>query len=164
MSNQLIATIIRYGNQLVEGYRRVTRADKAELERLNLDPNTEYNTLRGVQPVSEYIVFQTVNIKQGQYKTFDTSRWGDSLAFESLYIDSPTSDSLDLEIWDKYGNRFIKQPISKNKTPMLMPTNPIPNDILIRVRAKSDIAFIRLVAVPCKILASIYAEEDYGNN
>ena len=162
MSNILTNTLIKYGDQLIESYRRRTRVNKEELDRLGLDRNTEYEAIRGIAPINEYVVFQTVNIKNGQYKTFDTSRWNEDLAFKSLYIDSPTDDALDLEVWDKMGNMFIKQSISKNKTPMIMPTNPIPGGLLIKIKARSDIAFLRLVAVPCKILAAIYAEEDYS--
>lgn len=161
MNNTLIGTVVQYGSQLVESYKRKTRVSAEELAAQGLNANQEYQSVIGIASIKEYVVFQTTNIAKNQTKTFKTERWGADLAFKSLYIDSPESDELYIEIFDDSRTLIITQPIDKKRTPLEFPINPLQGKLTIKIRALQDIVFVRLTAVPCKILETIYAEEDY---
>ena len=162
MSNQLVATIVKYGSQLVESYKRKTKASEAELIDQGLEPTEENLAVVGIAAIKEYVVFQTTNILKNQTKTFALSRWGEDLKFESIYVENSNSDYFWIEIVDTNNNIIIKQYIYRNRSPVEFPSNPIPPDIKIRIRALQDITFVRLTAVPCKILDTFFAEEDYA--
>lgn len=161
MSNILTATVVRYGTQLVESYKRKTKVATDELIAQGLDPNREYQSVVGIASIPEYIVFQTANIVKNQPKTFKTQRYGADLNFKSLYIDFPETGELYIEIYDETANLILSQKFEKNKTPIDFSVNPLRSGLTIKIRALQDIKFVRLTATPCKILETFYAEEDY---
>lgn len=161
MSNALIPTIVKYGNSVVEAYKRITKASKTEQEKAGLVADEGNHAIVGISAVDEYVVFQTQNIKKGSHKTFSTSRWGDDLEFLSIYIDAPDKDDFIIEVYLENGTKVTQQRIYKHWTPYRFPTNPLHGNLFIKITALQNIDFLRLTAKPCKILTTIFAEQDY---
>jgi hypothetical protein len=162
MNNTFVSTVIKYGSELIEGYRRKTRASPEELERLGLDSQIERFPVVGVAGLQEYVIFQSANIPDNESRTFDLSKFGDDLCFVSLYVENTTDDDLWIEAISPDNQSLIKQRIGKNKSPFFFPDNPIPSYMKIRITALRHISFVRLAAKTCKIIETFYSEEEYA--
>lgn len=161
MTNLLKETVLRYGSNFVAAYKRTSKASEEDKLSSGLTASGQTDVVLGISSPKEYVVFQTTNIAKNTRKTFNLSRWGAELAFESLYVENPEADFFYIEVYSATGEKIINQYISKNMTQIQFPANPIPTNIVIKIFAITDITFLRLVASPCKILETFFAEEDY---
>ena len=159
MTIQLTPTILDLDGRLLESYERATQASAEKLSELNLDNGEEVFAKVGVAQVPEFVILQAQNIAKNETKTWSLSRVNQALVIKSLFIDAPQADRLDFEIilGDSTIFDFF---VNRSQTPYEFPTAPLPSDVSIKIKPRSEINFLRITLQPAVILDTLIPDED----
>ena len=151
-------SVLQLGGQLLESYTRETQASNETLNDLGLPTDKTTYAHIGVQKIEEYLVFQATNIQARQSISWSLSRVGFPVRVTSIYIDSPSQDQFDFEIWSGDSKVFDFR-IRRNQTPYNFPDVPLPENVSIKINPTSNIDFLRIALKPCVIIATLLPDE-----
>lgn len=157
-------TVAEVNGQLVESYERITNASTEQIEALGLDPVGQYYAKVGIAPVNEYVRLMANDIKQGKRQSWDLSAIGQALQIESIYIDSPTQDSFDLEVYDQQGDKPLDLTIGGSEAPYNFPKILLTTDLILKIYARKYIKTVRIFCRPAIVLADYLSESEFVTN
>lgn len=160
MSFKLIPSLLDVGGLLVENYQRISRAtDDAKLA-VGKTTTEEVKAGIGIASVEEYVTMSIADVAKNEVAVFDLSLIEQDVRLDSFYIDSPDADSIIFELYTGDNTKILSQSFGKTKTPIDFPSAPLPPTVKIKVKALTDVAYMRLVLVPVVILAEIPATKE----
>lgn len=161
MNNELVATVVKYGTDFIETYKRVSRASDIELANKGVNIGGEKKTVIGVAGIQEYVIFQAVSIAKTQTKEFNTSRWGEDLVLMAVVSSDSENNKYTLEFLDSAGNILASRYFDKTKDYSNLRCTPLRSGSRIRVRAVEALSWIQIITRPCKVLETVYTEDTY---
>lgn len=150
--------LIDVGGILTETYVRDTRATDEAKQELGLDPSQTYKASIGIANVQEYVTMTAINVSKNDYAFFDLEQFDQALKLESVYIDNANQDQITFEVWRNDGNKLLEQKFTRNKTPIQFPSAPLPPNVVIAVKALTNIDYMQLCFVPCVIIGAQVGE------
>ena len=161
--NKLTPSLLQLGGQFLASYTRPSHASKQTLADLGLPKDQVIPTHIGVQKLEEYYVLQGANIPAKKPITWSLSRIGHAVRVASIYIDSPSQDQFDFEVWSNQTKVFDFR-IRRNQTPYDFPDSPLPEHVSIKINPTSNINFLRIALKPCVILNTLLPDEALPTN
>ncbi len=161
--DKLTPSLLQLGGQFLASYTRPSNVSEQTLEDLGLPKDQIIPTHIGVQKLEEYYVLQGANIRANNPITWSLSKIGHAVRVTSIYIDSPSQDQFDFEIW--LGNsKVFDFRIRRNQTPYNFPDVPLPENVSIKINPTNNIDFLRIALKPCAILNTLLPDEVLPTN
>ncbi len=159
MSIELSPSLLDVDGRLLEAYERITQAPQSKIDELNLNSSEDILATVGVAQISEYVILQGENIPSGQSRTWSLARLNQAVVIKSLFIDAPQADRLDFELLIGE-NKIFDFFINRSKTPYKFPDAPLPPNVSIRIKALTQINFMRIALQPAVILETLIPDEE----
>ena len=155
MSYQLQPGLLPVNGQLIETYSRETRASDETKQALGLPTDQIVNANVGISSIEEYIILQASGIPKDTSKYWVLNDLNQAIKLASIYVDAPQADKFEFEILTLEGNTIFKLVLNRNQTPYDLPTAPLPSDLVIKIKATTNINLLRLICKPVVVLEYI---------
>lgn len=132
---------------LFEAYQRQSRASKEELEKLGLDPENPPKAKMGAPFVNEYIQLIGFDIAKNGWHEWKVAELGTDIEIDNVYVQTPTQDNFDLEIYNRDGNKLLDLSAGRSRNGLELPNSLLTQDLRIRIFARE---FISIVVINCR--------------
>ena len=152
-------SVHRIDGQLIETYERKTNASPEQLEELGLDPNIDHYSRLGIASVNEYVRLVAYNIQQGTRHEWKIADLGTDVEIDNVYIQVPTQDSFDLEIYDANGNQLLDLAVGRSRELQDLPDSVLTQDLTIKLYARANIGLAVINCRPAVLLGTLYSNE-----
>lgn len=152
-------TVYELDGQLIEAYERVSNATPEQLEAVGLDPNKPHYSRIAPASINEYIRMIAYNIQQGSRQEWKIADLGCDVEIDNIYVQVPTQDSFDLELYDARGNQLLDLTIGKSKTPNDLPNSILTTDLTLKIFARQFIGIAVINVRPAVLLHTQYSVE-----
>ena len=145
--------------QLIETYERVTNARAEDIEALGYESSEEHYAQIGTAPITEYVRLIAKNLSAGSRQFWSLNNIGQTLEIDNIYIDSPNSDSFDLEVYDQNGEKPLDLTIRRNQAPYDLPNAVLTTDLKLAIFARNYIKTVIVICRPAVLLADYLSDE-----
>lgn len=152
MTYQLQPGLLPVNGQLIETYSRDSRASDETKQSLGLPIDQPIKANIGISSVEEYIILQASAIPKNDSRYWILNDLNQAIALESIYVDAPQADKFEFEILTLEGNTIFKLVLNRNQTPYDLPAAPLPSDLVVKIKATTNINLLRIICKPVVIL------------